>query len=294
MNGVGAMEICVSAVEGVCDFISAMDTARIQEWNTWYHLMNCGYPLKLSGETDFPCMSSRRVGQGRVYVQLGDPKQIDFSAWCRGIAAGQAYVSDGFAHALRFAVNDRLPGTEDVELTSPGSVKVSTTVTFAPEQPRAVAYGTLQPTAGRRMAGDTINLHAERDTGYVKGGGRFVEVIVNGKVVASQQVEVDGMPHELSFNVAISQSSWVAIRQFPQLHTNPVNVIVAGKQIRANRRSAMWCAESVRLLWHNRRRFIAEEELPAAKVAYQTALEKYFRTAEEADPNFEVVRFNLE
>ncbi len=71
MNGAGAMEICVSTAEGVCDFISAMDTARIPEWNTWYHLMNCGFPLKLSGETDFPCMSSRRVGQGRVYVQLG-------------------------------------------------------------------------------------------------------------------------------------------------------------------------------------------------------------------------------
>lgn len=61
MDGGGAMEIFVSTSEGVCDFISAMDTARIPEWNTWYHLLNCGFPLKLSGETDFPCMSSRRV-----------------------------------------------------------------------------------------------------------------------------------------------------------------------------------------------------------------------------------------
>ncbi len=28
------MEIVVSTPEGVCDFISAMDTARIPEWNT--------------------------------------------------------------------------------------------------------------------------------------------------------------------------------------------------------------------------------------------------------------------
>jgi hypothetical protein len=67
MNGVGAMELAVSVSEGVCDFISAMDTERIQEWNSWYHVLNCGYPLKVSGETDFPCMSSRHVGQGRVY-----------------------------------------------------------------------------------------------------------------------------------------------------------------------------------------------------------------------------------
>jgi len=53
MDGGGAMEIFVSTAEGVCDFISAMDTARIPEWNTWYHIMNCGFPLMLSGETDF-------------------------------------------------------------------------------------------------------------------------------------------------------------------------------------------------------------------------------------------------
>ena len=95
MRGKGAMEIFVSVPEGVCDFVSAMDTERISEWNTWYHLMNCGFPLKLSGETDFPCMSSRRVGQGRVYVQLGEVDRLDFVSWVRGLAAGQSYVSDG-------------------------------------------------------------------------------------------------------------------------------------------------------------------------------------------------------
>ena len=99
------MEIFVSVPEGVCDFISAMDTERVSEWNTWYHLMNCGFPLKLSGETDFPCMSSRRVGQGRVYVQLGEVERLDFVSWVKGLGAGQSYVSDGFAHALGFKVN---------------------------------------------------------------------------------------------------------------------------------------------------------------------------------------------
>ena len=60
------MEIPVAVAQGVCDFISAMDTPRIAEWNCWYHLLNCGFPLKVSGETDFPCMSGTRVGQGRV------------------------------------------------------------------------------------------------------------------------------------------------------------------------------------------------------------------------------------
>src|SRR6185436_11331471 len=44
MNGVGAMEIYVTVAHGACDFISAMDTPRIAEWNMWYHILNCGFP----------------------------------------------------------------------------------------------------------------------------------------------------------------------------------------------------------------------------------------------------------
>ena len=53
-----------------------------------------GSPLKVSGETDFPCVSGSRVGQGRVYVQLGKVERVDFEAWCAGLAKGRSYVSD--------------------------------------------------------------------------------------------------------------------------------------------------------------------------------------------------------
>ena len=59
------------STHGLADFISAMDTDRIREWNAWYHLMNAGLRVKASGETDFPRMSGTRVGQGRSYVLLG-------------------------------------------------------------------------------------------------------------------------------------------------------------------------------------------------------------------------------
>jgi hypothetical protein len=296
MDGGGAMEIFVSTSEGVCDFISAMDTARIPEWNTWYHLLNCGYPLKLSGETDFPCMSSRRVGQGRVYVQLGDVQEVNFVDWSNGISAGRSYVSDGYAHATAFTVNDTPPGLEDISLPAAASVVVETTVAFAAEQPRAVAYGTLQPPTGKRTVGDTVNLHAPRDTGFVEGGERLVEIILNGRVAASQKVPADGKPHHLKFEIPIQQSSWIAVRQFPQLHTNPVNVIIAEKPIRASRASAVWCAESVRLLWKNRNRFIAEFERPAAREAYERSLSQFLVRAGEGIGSEELVipKFSLE
>src|SRR5262249_38582915 len=89
LNGAGALEIFVTVAHRLCDFLSAIATARVPEWNCWYHIMNCGFPPKVSGETDFPCMSGTRVGQGRVYVQLGKVDHVDFSAWCEGLARGQ-------------------------------------------------------------------------------------------------------------------------------------------------------------------------------------------------------------
>lgn len=285
MNGVGAMEICVSTAEGVCDFISAMDTARIPEWNAWYHIMNCGFPLKLSGETDFPCMSSRRVGQGRVYVQMGKIEKLDFAAWCEGLAKGRSYVSDGFAHALEFSVEGKTPGSDDVHFPEPGTVTVKAKVAFAEEVPEAVAYGQLIPEAGLRIVGDTVNLHAPRTDKTVKGGTRLIEIIKNGQAVAKKEIPADGKIHEVEFEVPLEQSSWIALRQFPQLHTNPVNVLINEKPIRASAESARWCAETIKVLWKNRQRFIAKEEQPAALETYERAIRRYEEIAKESPSN---------
>ena len=240
MNGVGAMEVVVSVPEGVCDFISAMDTPRIAEWNMWYHLLNCGFPLKVSGETDFPCMSGLRVGQGRVYVRLGNVQAIDFDDWCKGLAAGRSYVSDGFAHALDFTVGGKQAG-DRLELAKPGPADVRAKVAFAARTPLAVAHGGIVPAAGRRLIGDTVNLHGPRREGEftAKGETRQVELVVNGRVVAKSDVPADDQVHDLHFSVSIERSSWVALRHFPQLHTNPVDVLVGGRPIRASRRSAL-------------------------------------------------------
>jgi hypothetical protein len=283
MNGVGAMEICVSVSMGVCDFISAMDTPRIAEWNMWYHILNCGFPLKVSGETDFPCMSGERVGQGRVYVQLGKVDRIDFTAWCNALAKGRSYVSDGFAHALEFSVNKVAPGTSDVKLETPGKVKVRAKVAFAGETPRTVAQGTLAVGDTKRFIGDTVTLHAARTDESVAGGARLVEVVVNGHPVARKEVPADGKMHDLEFDVQIDQSSWVALRQFPQLHTNPVNVLVGDKPIRASHSSALWCIETIEQLWRTRERSISQTERAEAKRTFDKAIEKFREIAAQAD-----------
>jgi hypothetical protein len=261
MNGIGAQEICVTTAQGLCDFISAMDTNRIPEWNCWYHIMNCGFPLKVSGETDFPCISGGRVGQGRVYVQLGKVDHIDFPTWCRGIAKGQSYVSDGYAHALEFTVGDKTPGTEPVKLPAPGKVRVHAKVAFASTTPLGTAVG-----AGRGSLTDK----------------RKVSIIQNGIEVAQQEVPADDQPHDLTFDVPVTGSGWIALRQFPQLHTNPVMVLVNDQPIRASKRSAQWCIGVIEQLWKVRGHEILAEEREEAKKTFGKALEIYRKIEAES------------
>jgi hypothetical protein len=282
MNGVGAMEICVSTAMGVCDFISAMDTERIQEWNTWYHLLNCGFPLKVSGETDFPCMSSRSVGTGRVYVQVDVQDQLHFKTWCQRLAEGRSYVSDGYAHALKFQVDQQRPGDAPIKLAKAGKVTVSATVSFSPATPLTVAQGLTVPSDGRRAVGDTRILHGPRVDAYAKGGRRLVELIVNGRVVQSQWVLANGEPQDLRWELPITQSSWVALRQFPQLHTNPVDVHVADAPIRASADSARWCIAMTEQLWRTRKMRISAPERDEAEQTFQQALEILATRRDEA------------
>lgn len=261
MDGIGAQEICVTTAQGLCDFISAMDTARVPEWNCWYHIMNCGFPLKASGETDFPCISGSRVGQGRVYVQLGKVSKIDFADWARGLAEGRSYVSDGYAHALQFTVDGKNAGHK-VALDKPGKVTVKAKVVFAADP----ALGTAVGAALR------------------KSKTRLVEVIVNGQVVAKREVPADDREHDLTFDIPVERSSWVALRHFPQLHTNPVTVTVGGAPIRASRKSAEWCVGVIEQLWRVRARAIAPHERGEAQRVFDQAIERYRKLAAECPP----------
>src|SRR5690606_5356372 len=135
-----------------------------------------------------------------------------------------------------------------------------------------------------RFSGDTRTLHGPRpnDDARQPGGVKKVELVVNGKVVAGKEVPADGKPHELRFKVKVEKSSWLALRHFPQMHTNPVNVIVAGRPIRASRESALWCAECVEQLWRSRARAISPAERDEARQTFDRAIEVYRKIAEEA------------
>ncbi|MFO1002769.1 MAG: CehA/McbA family metallohydrolase [Planctomycetaceae bacterium] len=282
-DGIGANEYVVTTAHNVCDFISAVDTPAIWELNIWYHTLNCGMTSRISGETDFPCIYGDRVGLGRIYVKLNEGQELNYDNWVEGLRDGRSYCGDGLSHVLDFKVNDvgvgqrRNDGTVSVlKLDQPGTVDVSFDVTALLEEKPTELTESIR----NRRLDNKPYWHVERcrigETRDVP-----VEIIVNGEVVATRELAADGHIEAMKFPVELKQSSWVAVRILPSVHTNPVFVEVAGKPIRANRRSAEWCEEAVKVCWNAKQNNIRPEERDAAKVAYEQAAEVYRTIREE-------------
>ena len=305
-DGIGANEYIVTAATGACDFLSAVDTPAIWELNIWYHTLNCGLRPRISGETDFPCIYGDKVGLGRIYVKMPQPtaetdptapaqavSALDFDDWCQGLKDGRSYCGDGLSHVLDFRVHDPASGLSlivdgvdhstvrvgetgpssepsQINLKKPGPVEALFDVT-------ALLAETPTPETERiRQARLDAKpyWHIERcrigDTRKVP-----VEVIVNGEVAARQEIEADGKIQPLKFNLDIKESSWVAVRILPSVHTNPIFIEVGEQPIRVNRKSAEWCRKAVDVCWEKKKSQIREPERVAAQAAYDKARKFY-------------------
>ncbi len=286
-DGIGANEYIVTVAHDVCHFISAVDTPAVWELNIWYHTLNCGMRARISGETDFPCIYGDKVGLGRIYVKLPPDEELTFDNWILGVRDGRSYCGDGRSHILDFRVNDVAvgePGSggaiSQLNLDRPGKVKVQFDANALLE-----AKPTPETEQIRNARLDQKPYwHVERAR---IGESRKVpvELIVNGEPVARREIVADGSTQPLSFDVDLEQSSWVAVRIFPTVHTNPVFVEVAGKPIRANRRSAEWCREAVDVCWKAKQANILrlgdQQQHEAAEQAYQKARDIYDRIIAE-------------
>jgi hypothetical protein len=267
-NGIGANEYIVDITHEVpgpdgkpvpaIDFISTMDTGRQQELNMWYHGLNCGFRVRASGETDFPCISGQRVGMGRVYVKVDG--KLNYEDYCEGIARGRSYVSDGTTHLMEF-----------VTATAEGG-KQSVAVGTGDSEMKLAGPGKLRLTAkvAARLNGNKT---------------AAVEAIVNGYPVARQEISADGSTQDVSLEVPVERSSWVALRLYPSAHTNPVFVLVDGKPIRASKRSAEWCLRGVDQCWKEKQPTYDADEQEDAVKAYDHARAVYRRILSESEVN---------
>jgi len=234
----------------------------VHELNIWYHTLNCGFRTRLSGETDFPCITDERVGGGRSYVQL---PSLTYEGWCEGVRAGRSYVSDGLAHLMDFTVDGVALGGRDVALDSARRVVVTA---------RAACRLPSAAPASRPVPGGypfwTPEFARVGDTRQV-----LVEAVVNGRAVASQPLEADGGLQDIRLEVAVEHSSCMALRILGGAHTNPIFVPVGGRAIRASRKSAEWCLAAVDRCWTQKSPHIREREREAAAAAYEAARQRY-------------------
>ena len=282
-DGIGANEYIVAAPNDACDFLSTVDTPAVWELNIWYHALNSGLRTRISGETDFPCIYGERVGLGRIYVELDPKNRFSYDHWVRGLLDGRSYVGDGLSHIAGFSVNDTALGrtssdgkTSELQMDKPGRVRINTRVSaMLPEK-----QDTLGAAIQQRRLDEKPYWHLERSR--IAGGREVpVELVVNGEPIATQRIAADGSWNDLAWDIDIDRSSWIAVRIFPSLHTNPVFVTVDGKPVRANRRSAEWCRKAVDVCWDKKRPQIRESELAQAEQAYQKAREYYDRVLAE-------------
>ena len=265
-DGIGANEFIVSVTHDVVDFISTVDTPYPNELNIWYHTMNAGYRARISGETDFPCIYGDRVGLGRSYVRQ---KKLDYRDWAEGLREGRNYVSDGRSHLIDLKVNDAVMGesASELKLAQPAMVKVTASVAALLDE---------QPDESIRGKRYDQKPYWELERSRIGQSRRVpVELIVNGESVARKEIEADGTMREISFDVKIDISSWVALRILPSSHTNPVFVVVNGKPIRASRRSVEWCLKSVDQCYAMKVPRIRLQERGEAERAYEHARVAY-------------------
>ena len=268
MDGIGANEYIMAVAHGVADMIGVGNTNFISELNIWYHTLNAGFRTQIAGETDWPCINGENIGRGRSYakIQGAVTAPVSYERELQAIASGDSYVSDGRSHLMNFEVNGHAPsravGTE-IKLAAPATVRVTADVTaYLPVEPETVEIiGTPYPMDSMRVTykplptpkrvrisdlpitgvgwRNTPWWHIERarigDTREVN-----LEVVVNGRPMASKIISADGQTRKIEFDVPIEQSSWVALRILGASHTNPAFILVDKKPIRASRASVEW------------------------------------------------------
>ncbi len=272
-DGIGANEYIVDVTQpGLVDFISSVDTPYVWELSIWYHTLNVGFRTRIAGETDFPCIFDQRVGIGRSYTKLDN---LSYANWLAALKAGRSYVSDGKSHLMDFQLNGTAVGAGDSEVRLNAAANVHVQVKVA-------AY--LDPLPNPEIRGKRYSEKPYWDVERARIGDTRevpVELVINGEVAARKTVAADAQVRDITFDVPISKSSWVAVRILPAAHTNPIFVLVDGQPIRASRRSAEWCLAAVSQCWTQKAPRIRVEDLGEARKAYDQARDVYTKLLAE-------------
>jgi hypothetical protein len=279
MDGIGANEYVVTLTQHAVDFYSAGNTPANWELNMWYQTLNCGFTPRLSGETDFPCIFDERVGLARSYFKTEG--ELNYNNYVDAIRRGRSYVSDGYSHIIDFSVNGLALGTGDSRLSLNKNQSLKITAKVIANLPKD--QDDLGATIASRPLTEQPYWNIERAR-IGKTRNVRVELIVNGKPVDSKEITADAQWKDISFDYPLDRSSWIALRIFPSVHTNPIFVLVDGKAIH-ELKSAEWCRKTVDQCWKMKQPNIRPKERAAAEEAYDKARKVYDQIIAESSKN---------
>jgi hypothetical protein len=283
-SGIGANEYIVDVTHEVpgpdgklvpaVDFVSTVDTPYVWELNMWYQTLNVGFRTRISGETDFPCIYGERVGLGRSYAKLDG--RLNYDEWCEAIRQGRNYASDGKSHLLEFKINDTVMGERgsELKLSKPGKVRITAKVAAWLNETPNVEIKKLRYNQKPYWDIERARIGESREVP--------LEVVINAYPVAKKNIVANGKLQDVSFEIDVDRSSWVALRVLPSSHTNPIFVLVDDKPIRASRRSAEWCLQGVDKCWSQKERFIKADEKEEGKRIYEHARQTYRKILAES------------
>jgi O-glycosyl hydrolase len=213
------VEYPVEAALGTVDFVSedVFGSASPNNGNynseaaihAYYRLLNCGFRLGLAAGTDFPCNESEPLGTLLTYVKMKN-KGLTYDKWINGIKEGRTVVSrNGHKEFIEFKAEGNHEPGDEIKIKNKKLVSLS-----------------VKWTGTKEFTGT-------------------IELVCNGKVIASQQASVaPGKPFVFKTTHEIAESSWICARRMDEKghesHTAPIYFVVNNKPIRASAEDARY------------------------------------------------------
>ena len=199
-----AREFAVDIALGAADALDVLSNMN-EEGGCWmyYRILNCGLKCTASAGTDSQMDVMRHALPGASKVYVKTAAPLTYENWVAGYKAGRTFVSNG--PLLTFEVDGKGPG-EEIALAAARPVRVS------------AKAQSITPMS-------------------------VLELVVNGEVVATAKANAEGTLAEISREVPIGRSSWIAVRVWGPsnrlvvnddkafAHTSPVYCYVGGQKI---------------------------------------------------------------
>lgn len=193
----GCTEDPVPIIAGLVD---ALETGSLQGGNfplqEWYRYLNCGYRVAVAGGTD-KMSASCPLGWIRTYARVDTNEPFTYDAWARAVRAGRTISTTGPL----------------IDLSVDG-------------------HGVGDVINVRTRAG-TYEVDAIAESAWSLGR---IEVVCNGRVVASEESAAGAKTLRCKANVVLSGSGWIAARcvghanqpGYLVAHTSPVYIAARG------------------------------------------------------------------